>query len=143
MEKKKQDAFTNEAEVLSVARQKIADTSLTLEQVREAFVTLADDYERVLEEMKFLTKVSDKLEAKVNAQNEKLQEFNKMLAKEAEDNKTVAQRTLQQNKKLSQAKTELDKQVGNTQMVLIVVIAALVVVILVFVYWTFLRDIIK
>jgi predicted nuclease with TOPRIM domain len=143
MEKNKQDAFTTEAEVLNVARQKIADANLTPEQVREAFTTLADDYERVLEEVKFLTKVSDKLEAKVNAQNEKLQEFNKMLAKEAEDSKTVAQKTLQQNKKLSQAKTELDKQVGNTQMVLIVVIAALVVVILVFVYWTFLRDIIK
>lgn len=143
MEKNKQDAFTTEAEVLSVARQKIADSSLSPEQVLEAFTVLADDYERVLEEVKFLTKVSDKLEAKVNAQNEKLQEFNKMLAKEAEESKTVAKKTLQQNKKLSQDKTELDKQVGNTQMVLIVVIAILVVVILVFVYWTFLRDLIK
>jgi uncharacterized membrane protein len=141
--KKPAETFVSEAEVLREAQSKVENLDLSTDDLRAAFKVLTEEYEKMLDEARFLTKVSDKLESKLNSANEKLQANAKLLVKEADDSKQVAAKTLKDNRKLNQVKTDLDKQVGNTQMVLIIVIAALIIVILVFVYWTFLRNVIK
>lgn len=134
MEKKKAEAFQLEAEVLDKARAAIENAAITQDQLKEEFVSLANDYEKLLDEAKFLTKISDKLEAKLNASNEKLQHYNKELAHEAESAKTQTEKVLKKNKKLFEEKAESESSKNKLQLTMIILIGMLFIVILLFFY---------
>lgn len=72
MQKRQSEAFPNEVETLKAARENATNPNLTTEEVQRAFNNLCDEYEKLLEETRFLTKTADKLEMKLNAANEKL-----------------------------------------------------------------------
>lgn len=137
--KKKADAFAVESDFLTSSRAKI-DGLGTTEELREALRHSLDEYERLLEESKFLTKVSDKLESKLNTANEQLKKFNEELSTEAEIAKNQKDKVLEKNKQLYQEKSELDFRMNRFQLTLIVLIALLVVVILILVYYFYFKD---
>jgi len=78
---KKAEGFAMEQEVLRQARETLERENVSIEVLRESYSGLCEEYEKLLDETKFLTKVSDKLEAKLSAANDKLADYNKELAK--------------------------------------------------------------
>jgi len=133
--RKKGEAFSMEAEVLRSAREKLEDSSTGETGIREAYAFLCDEYEKLLDEVKFLTKISDKLEAKLNAANEKLQQANQGLASEVESTRTEKDVVLQRNKKLYEEKTKLDYKMNRFQFTLLIIMAILVIVLIMAGYW--------
>lgn len=137
MSKKRGDAFSAEQEVLKVAQEKVNDTSASIDDIRLAFSRLCEEYEKLLEETKFITKVSDKLEAKLNRANEELQKNNLELSTDLEIKSTEIDKTLQSNKQLRKQKSELDQKQNQLQMTLIIIIAILLVVMVIFIWLLF------
>ena len=137
MSKKKQDAFSAEQEVLRVAQEKANDPSASIDDIRTGFSRLCEEYDKLLEETKFLTKVSDKLEGKLNRANEELQKNNLQLSSEVEIKSTEIDKTLQSNKQLRRQKSELDEKQNQLQMTLIIIIAVLLVVMVIFIWLLF------
>ncbi|MBX3102852.1 MAG: hypothetical protein KF690_10115 [Bacteroidetes bacterium] len=133
MSNNKAEAFQLETEVLEKAKAVLA-SGATPEQIKAEFANLTEQYEKLLDEAKFLTKISDKLEAKLNASNEKLQEYNKELAHEAESAKVQTEKVLKKNKKLFEEKTESESSKNKLQMTMTILIGMLFIVILLFFY---------
>jgi uncharacterized protein (DUF3084 family) len=138
--KKKAEAFSNEITVLTNARQTLEASGVSEQDLRTAYTTLCDEYEKLLDEAKFLTKVSDKLESKLNASLEKLKTFNAELTTEAEVAKNQKEKVMEKNKQLYQEKSELDFRMNRFQLILIVLIVILFVVLLIMAYWLFIKP---
>lgn len=69
--------FHNEEEVVHQSRALIAsandsNTELSPEVLKAAYINLAENYEKLLEDVKLLTRLSDKLQNKVQQQNDEL-----------------------------------------------------------------------
>lgn len=137
MSKKRGDAFSAEQDVLKVAQDHVNDSSASIDDVRMAFSRLCEEYEKLLEETKFITKVSDKLEAKLNKANEALQKNNLELSTDLEIKSTEIDKTLQSNKQLRKQKSELDEKQNQLQMTLIIIIAILLVAMVIFIWLLF------
>ncbi|MCS7073109.1 MAG: hypothetical protein NZ108_01440 [Bacteroidia bacterium] len=133
--KKGQDAFSAEMAVLSKARELITSENLTPDEIKAAYVNLCEEYEKLLDEAKFLTKISDKLESKLNATNEKLKQYNAEISQEAEEVKSKNEKILEKNKQLYQEKSELDFKMNKFQLTLTVLLALLVVSVLFIIYY--------
>jgi len=100
MSKKKSEAFEAETQILVKARETLEKSSDDADALRQAYASICDEYERLLEEARFLTKVSDKLEVKLNKANEQLEAHNKQLSSEKELVENEMGRALKTNKKL-------------------------------------------
>lgn len=123
-----------EGAVLDNAKSVLETNTGDFDKLKSEYTTLVEEYEKLLDEARFLTKISDKLEAKLNASNEKLQQFNKELAHEAEHAKQETETVLKKNRKLFEQKTQSETSKNKLQLTLTVMIGLLVVVILLFVY---------
>lgn len=64
--------FHNEEEVVQESRAIIADDELSPQLLKEAYVKLVENYEKLLDDVKLLTRLSDKLQNKVQQQNDEL-----------------------------------------------------------------------
>jgi len=138
--KKKGDAFQVETASLTAARETLERVGVPESELREAYTKLVEDYEKLLDEVKFLTKVSDKLESKLNASNEQLKQYNAPLSNEAESAKAQKDKVLEKNKQLYQEKSELDFKMNRFQLTLIVLIVILFVVVIILLYWAFIKP---
>lgn len=138
--KKKAEAFSEENAMLTAARATLEKTAVSDAEWRTAYSMLCDGYEKLLDEAKFLTKVSDKLENKLNASLEQLKVFNAELSNEAETAKNQKEKVLEKNKQLYQEKSELDFRMNRFQLILIVLIVILFVVLLIMAYWLFIKP---
>jgi len=138
MSKKKADAFTAEQDVLKEARQALNNTGSERQTLADSFSVLCDEYEKLLEEAKFLTKVSDKLESKLNKANEELVSKNENLTTEVESKESQLGQTLLTNKNLRKEKSALDDKQNQLQMTLIIIIAVLLIAMVVFI-WLFFK----
>ena len=134
MEKRKLDAFASETTALAKAREALANDEFSRGELKDAFSTFADEYEKLLDETKFLTKVSDKLESKLNSANEKLQAFNQEITAEAEEIKSKNEKILQKQRQIVQEKAELDTKVNKFQLTMIIM-GALVVICMIFIVY--------
>lgn len=141
MSKKTSDAFQNEAEILRRAKEKLEDPSTPIDSLREGFSQICGEYEKLLDEAKFITKVSDKLEAKLNEANEKLKVNLKEVSTEAESVKMEKDKIAKRNQRLSQEKSEAEMLRNKLQLVMTILIALLVVVVILFIYYFFFKDI--
>ncbi len=68
----KKQLYENEIGVLSQMRKSITDENISKEDLANEFNTLCDHYEELLDQSKLITKVSDKLQNKLNSANEAL-----------------------------------------------------------------------
>lgn len=134
MSKKKSEAFEAETQILVKARETLEKSSDDADALRQAYASICDEYERLLEEARFLTKVSDKLEVKLNKANEQLEAHNKQLSSEKELVENEMGRALKTNKKLREEKSGLDESRNKLQMVIVFSIAAVVVILAIF-FW--------
>ncbi len=64
--------FHNEEEVVDDSRAIIADEELSPQLLKEAYIKLVENYEKLLDDVKLLTRLSDKLQNKVQQQNDEL-----------------------------------------------------------------------
>jgi cell division protein FtsL len=135
MEKRQSEAFPNEVETLKTARENANNPNLTTEEVQRAFNNLCDEYEKLLEETRFLTKTADKLEMKLNAANEKLKAEKNILATEAEVNKSEKEKALHKNKQLFQEKIEAVSSVNKLQTSLMIIVVLLLVLVIILGYY--------
>jgi cell division protein FtsL len=135
MQKRDSEAFPNEVEALRTARTAATDPTLGIEDVQKAFINLCDEYEKLLEETRFLTKTADKLEMKLNAANEKLKAEKNVLATEAEINRTEKEKALHKNKQLFQEKAEAVTSINKLQTTLIIIVVLLIVLVIVLGYY--------
>ena len=139
--KKKGEAFQAEINTLNSAREVLErGEAVPATELRTAYQSIVEEYEKLLDEVKFLTKVSDKLEAKLNSTNEQLKSYNAALATEAETAKAQKDKVLEKNKQLYQEKTDLDFKMNRFQMTLIILIVILVVVVIILLYWAFIKP---
>ncbi len=134
MAKTKTDAFADALQTLNKSRE-ILENHQTPEELKDAFRFLCDEYEKLIGEAQFLTKVSDKLEAKLNKTNEQLRLYNQELAHEAEDAKSLSEKMSIQNKSLFEEKKNLDSKVNTFQQFLIVLVAFLLALVLLLLYY--------
>lgn len=135
MSKKKSEAFEAETQILVKARETLEKSGDDAEVLRKAYASICDEYERLLEEARFLTKVSDKLEIKLNKANEQLEAHNRQLSTEKEMVETEMGKALKTNKKLREEKTGLDESRNKLQMTLIIIIAVLLVIFVIFIWY--------
>jgi uncharacterized membrane protein len=135
MSKKKSEAFEAETQILVKARETLEKNSEDMDVLRKAYASICDEYERLLEEARFLTKVSDKLEIKLNKANEQLEAHNRQLSTEKELVETEMGKALKTNKKLREEKTGLDESRNRLQMILIIIIAVLLVIFVIFIWY--------
>ncbi len=139
--KKKGEAFQSEINTLNAAREVLERGEVVPQaELVSAYKNIVEEYEKLLDEVKFLTKVSDKLEAKLNSTNEQLKTYNATLATEAETAKAQKDKVLEKNKQLFQEKTDLDFKMNRFQMTLIILIVILVVVVIILLYWAFIKP---
>lgn len=138
--KKKPEAFQQESDSLEAARQLLDRPVVPEAEMRTAYAQLLDEYGKLLDEAKFLTKVSDKLESKLNATNEQLRVYNEALASEAETAKVQKDKVLEKNKQLYLEKSDLDTRVNKFQLTLIILIVVLFVIIILLIYWLFFKP---
>lgn len=68
----KKQLYENEIGVLAQMRKSITDEKISKEALAKEFNTLCDHYEELLDQSKLITKVSDKLQNKLNTVNEAL-----------------------------------------------------------------------
>lgn len=139
MAKTKTDAFADALQTLNKSREILASEH-THEELKEAFKFLCDEYEKLIGEAQFLTKVSDKLEAKLNKTNEQLRLYNLELAHEAEDAKQLSEKISKQNKSLFEEKKSLDSKVNTFQQFLIITIGFLLALVLLLLYYVVFRT---
>lgn len=137
MSKKKGETFEIESKTLREAKELGTGSDINLEKLQQAYVNICDEYEKLLDEAKFLTKVSDKLEARLNKANEELQVHYEKIAHEKENVEAAYDKTKKKASQLARENTEIEAGRNKLQMVLIFVIAGLLVVIVVFVWYTF------
>ena len=137
MSKKKQEAFSIEMEVLRKAKEVVEDSSLPEAEIRTEFTSFIAEFEKLLEEARFLTKVSDKLEAKLRTHNEKLSENNKELEQNVDTTKAEKEVILKKNQKLYQEKTQGEISRNKLQLTLLMLLAAVVILIIMFFYYIF------
>jgi ABC-type Na+ efflux pump permease subunit len=131
----KGESFSIEAEVLEKARNVVERGDAVSEaDIREAFSKLVEEYGKLLDEARFLTKISDKLETKLNKANEELKVFNEALANEAEKERFEKERAVNRSKKLITEKTETEKRSEKIQMLMIILIALFLVTVVTLVY---------
>ena len=135
MSKKKSEAFEAETQILVKARETLEKNSEDTDVLRKAYASICDEYERLLEEARFLTKVSDKLEVKLNKANEQLEAHNRQLSTEKEMVETERGKALNSNKKLREEKTGLDESRTKLHMILIIIIAILLVIFVIFIWY--------
>ncbi len=64
--------FHNEEEVLANAKQTIATNDMPVADLRAAYTDLTENYEKLLYDIKLLTRLSDKQQNKIQQQNEEL-----------------------------------------------------------------------
>lgn len=74
--KKKRNLFVRETNILSSARENAESNTLTPEEKEQKFLELCNNYEDLLDQSKLITKVSDRLQNKINTANSKLEEKN-------------------------------------------------------------------
>jgi uncharacterized membrane protein len=134
---KKSEAFASEAEYLRLARERASREDLTQPELSEIFHELCAEYEKLIEEARFITKISDKLEAKVNAQNEELEQKNKLLSQDVDVAMTEKEKALKKNERLAQAKAESEVSKNKLQLLITILIALLLIVVILFVYIIF------
>ena len=137
--KRKEDVFTVETESLTKAKD-VANNSQSLDDLRKAFLSFCEDYEKLLDEAKFITKVSDKLESKLNKANEQLKLYNEELAHEAEDVKSKNEKITKRSVELYEQKKTLDKKTNTLQLLVILMIAMLLVAIVLILYKVLFAD---
>jgi uncharacterized phage infection (PIP) family protein YhgE len=127
MAKEKSETFVVETEVLNKAKEVLNQDELSKDDLYKEFENLCNEYGKLLDEAKFLTKISDKLENKLNAANDKLRDYNEALAQEADTAKTEREKALQKSKQLSREKSEADTQLNKQQILLVILIALLAI----------------
>ncbi len=64
--------FHNEEEVVEENHAIIADEAISPQNLKEAYIRLSENYSKLLEDVKLLTRLSDKLQNKVQQQNDEL-----------------------------------------------------------------------
>lgn len=128
MSKKKGDTFAAENEFLAAAREKLENGSISEEQLKSSYAEICEKYEELLQEARFLTRVSDKLEKKLSVANDKLKQENTGLTHQTEQIKSEMGKALKTNKQLSKEKSALDESQNKLQMTLIFIIAAMLIV---------------
>jgi len=127
MSKKKSEVFEVESQILLKARETL-ESSSDSDSLRQGYGVICDEYERLLEEARFLTKISDKLEVKLNKANEQLESHNRQLSNEKDMVESEMGKALKTNKKLRSEKSDLDQQQNKLQTVLVIIIAILAVI---------------
>lgn len=70
---RKRNLFSQEAAVLKTARAVFEKEDVTDEEIRSALEGLCDSYEELLDQSKLITKVSDRLQKKINKTNDQLE----------------------------------------------------------------------
>ena len=76
---RKKNLFSQEAQVLSEAREVLLDEGNTKEILELKLKEFCDSYEELLDQSKLITKVSDRLQKKINKTNEELEGKNVQL----------------------------------------------------------------
>lgn len=71
--KRKKNLFSQEQSVLIEAQQVLEKENGTPQEIKEGLKTLCDSYEELLDQSKLITKVSDRLQKKINKANEELE----------------------------------------------------------------------
>jgi len=138
--KKKAEPFGNELDFVTQAKERLANETIPAEEMKTLYSHMCEEYERLLDEAKFVTKVSDKLEKKLQDSNDKLQQFNEMLAQEAEEEKRQKGKVLEKNKQLYKQTSELDTKTNKLQLILVILLAVLAVIIILLVYKLYFAD---
>ncbi len=137
--KKKEEAFGVETSVLNNARE-LLNKEVGPDEMKTGYASICDEYEKLLDEVKFLTKVSDKLESKLNTTLEQLKVANSHLEEDKMKEKNQKEKAMEKNRQLFQEKSELDFKMNRFQLVLIVMIVALFVILLIMAYYLFIKP---
>ena len=74
--KKKKNLFENEINILKASKIFLAKENITLEEYRDHLTSLNQDYEDLVDQSKLITKVSDRLQKKINRVNDELGDKN-------------------------------------------------------------------
>ncbi len=73
---KKKNLFEREARILANVKSALDEDNLTFDETKKELQLLAENYEELVDQSKLITKVSDRLQKKINRANEALEEKN-------------------------------------------------------------------
>lgn len=118
MQDNKQHVFEQEVQVLSRAKAILKQNDLSLEQFEKEFDNLTDNFEKLLGDTRVITKISDRLQNKLNDTNDKLIDTNEELKSVNEELNTT-------NEKLQLTIDELVKARVSKRATTIVFMAAI------------------
>jgi len=132
---KRADAYPNEAKVLEQAQSFLDNKAAhTTESLTEAYTNMVEEYGKMLNEVRFITKVSDKLESKLNAANEKLEAYNAQLTDEADHAKKDREKAIERSKRIYQDKSQIEKMANKQQMTIVIFVAVYIITVVMLVY---------
>jgi len=113
---KSKTVFTEELNVLNKSKEFLVKEDMTLDECKHQLELLQNHYDELLDQSKLITKVSDRLQKKINKANDELAEKNTTLqetTKQLEEKNTTLQQTTNQldlkNKELQTTLDNLDK----------------------------------
>lgn len=73
---RKKNLFSQEADVLKKAQDVIGKDGVSDSEIKKEFINLCNSYEELLDQSKLITKVSDRLQKKINKSNDDLEHKN-------------------------------------------------------------------
>lgn len=73
MSLKKENLFRSEAQILETSKSLLSKDDLTYDEFKDSFKDLCDNYSDLLDQTKLITRVSDKLQNKLNSAYESLE----------------------------------------------------------------------
>ncbi|MEN3041614.1 MAG: hypothetical protein ABDH66_08785 [Bacteroidia bacterium] len=133
----KEQYFAEEAAFLQEARAKAERGGMTVQEWRESYTQIVENYENLLKVVQVLTHQADQLEAKLEKARVQLELQRKALSHEVEDlERQVEYQQKEVHKKVQERDTLYD-QMGRTRMMLIVLFAVLLVIVAFVAYYIF------
>lgn len=119
---RKGDTFEKETQLLERGKLVSSDSSLGLDGFRMAFLEIVGGYEELLDEAKFLTKVSDRLEKKLSKANEELAKNNVKIKKENDGLAKENQNVKAKNNHIIAEHQKIGKKLTKFQMAVMIIV---------------------
>lgn len=129
------DLFAEEAHLLQEARLNLAKTDLSESEWHDQYRKMVEEYERLLNEARTLTRIADRNQRRLDEMNAELERQNQLLKEKEEEAKKTQKAIVSNYQRLAQEQILIDKRVGRIQGLLVIMIAVLTVIILFMLYY--------
>lgn len=129
------DLFAEEAHLLQEARLNLAKTDLSESEWHDQYRKMVEEYERLLNEARTLTRIADRNQRRLDEMNAELERQNQLLKEKEEEAKKTQKAIVSNYQRLAQEQIIIDKRVGRIQGLLVVMIALLTIIILFMLYY--------